>query len=50
MKTYEEKLITAKEAIKFIKDGDHIVTGLGASEGREFLQLLHEADAEGFFL
>lgn len=40
-KTFEEKLITAEEAVKFVKSGDHIVTGLGGSEAREFLSKLH---------
>lgn len=50
MKKYEEKLISADEAIKLVKDGDHIVTGLGASEGRNFLSKLHEAPAEDIYL
>lgn len=50
MKTYKEKLIKAEDAIKLVKDGDHIVTGLGASEGRNFLSILHEADAKDIYL
>ncbi|NLW53200.1 MAG: 4-hydroxybutyrate--acetyl-CoA CoA transferase [Tissierellia bacterium] len=41
MKTYKDKLISAEDAVKLVKSGDHIVTGLGASEGREFLSKLH---------
>lgn len=41
MKTYKEKLITAEEAVKLVKNGDHIVTGLGAAEGKNFLSFLH---------
>lgn len=50
MKTYEEKIITAEDAVKLVKDGDHIVTGLGASEGRAFLSKLHLADVKDFYL
>lgn len=50
MKTYKEKIITAENAIKLVKNGDHIVTGLGASEGRKFLSILHETDAEEIYL
>lgn len=35
------KYITVEEALKFVKSGDEIVTGLGASEGRAFLEQLH---------
>ncbi len=38
---YKHKIITAKEAVDLVKDGDEIVTGLGASEGRAFLEELH---------
>ncbi len=41
MKEYKDMLITADEAVKMVKSGDHIVTGLGASEGKEFLSKLH---------
>lgn len=36
------KTITVKEAISFVKEGDHIVAGMAASEGREFFLHLHE--------
>ncbi len=38
---YGKKLITVEKALKLIKTGDMIVTGLGASEGRELLSKLH---------
>ena len=41
MKSYKDKLITAQEAVKLVKSNDHIVTGLGASEAKEFLSNLH---------
>lgn len=41
MKLYEEKLISAEDAVKLVKSNDHIVTGLGAAEGRNFLSQLH---------
>ena len=41
MKTYKDKLISAEDAVQLVKTGDHIVTGLGASEGRLFLSKLH---------
>ncbi len=44
MKKYQEKLITAEEAVKLVKSGDHIVTGLGAGEGKNFLSVLHTID------
>lgn len=40
MKDYKEKLITAEEAVKLVKSGDQIVTGLGPSEAREFFAVL----------
>jgi acyl-CoA hydrolase len=36
------KLISIEEALKLVKDGDHIVAGMAASEGREFFTHLHE--------
>jgi len=38
---YSNKVITAQEAVKKVKSGDMIVTGLGAAEGRLFLSELH---------
>lgn len=35
------KIITINEALDLIKDGDHIVAGMAASEGREFFSNLH---------
>lgn len=35
------KIITVDEALKLVKSNDHIFTGLGAGEGREFLSKLH---------
>ncbi len=34
--------ITIEEALKLIKDGDHIISGMAASEGRLFFQNLHK--------
>lgn len=48
MKSYDEKLISAEDAVQLIKTGDHVVTGLGSSEGRNFLSHMHEAKAENF--
>jgi len=36
------KLITIKEALNLVKEGDHIVAGMAASEGREFFKNLHQ--------
>ena len=36
------KTITINEALNLVKDGDHIVAGMAASEGREFFMRLHE--------
>lgn len=36
------KKITLDEALKQVKDGDHIVAGMAASEGRAFFERLHE--------
>lgn len=41
MVDYKDKLITAEEAVKLVKSDMHIVTGLGASEAREFFKVLH---------
>lgn len=41
MKDYKDKIITAKEAVKLVKTGDNIVTGLGAAEARAFFEELH---------
>jgi len=38
---YTSKIITASEAVKLVKSGDMIVTGLGCAEGRDFLSQLH---------
>lgn len=37
----EGKLITPEEAVEMVKSGDEIVTGLGCSEGRLFMETLH---------
>jgi acyl-CoA hydrolase len=36
------KVITIQEALDLVKDQDHIVAGMAASEGREFFTHLHE--------
>lgn len=36
------KTITVKQALELVQDGDHIVAGMAASEGREFFLHLHE--------
>ncbi len=41
MKDYKDKVITAKEAVKLVKTGDQIVTGLGPAEARVFFEELH---------
>jgi acyl-CoA hydrolase len=38
---YHDKIITVDEALKLVKSGDIIVTGLAASEARSFLTQLH---------
>lgn len=38
------KFITAEEAVKLVKSNENIVTGLGCSEGRAFLENLHLID------
>jgi len=35
------KYVTINEALALVKNGDYIVTGLGAAEGREFMTNLH---------
>ncbi|QMS85977.1 acetyl-CoA hydrolase/transferase family protein [Candidatus Xianfuyuplasma coldseepsis] len=36
------KIITINEALNLVQEGDHIVAGMAASEGREFFTKLHE--------
>lgn len=36
------KTITVNEALNLVKDGDHLVAGMAASEGREFFLNLHK--------
>ncbi len=36
------KIITVEEALDLVKDNDHIVAGLAASEGKDFLMNLHK--------
>lgn len=43
---YAHKIITAQEAVKKVKNGAMIVTGLGAAEGRLFLSELHTVASE----
>ncbi|NTW95498.1 MAG: acetyl-CoA hydrolase/transferase family protein [Erysipelotrichaceae bacterium] len=38
---YSKKIISAQEAVKLVKSGDMIITGLGCAEGRDFLSQLH---------
>ena len=38
------KTIQLREALRLVKDGAHIVSGMAASEGREFFMHLHEID------
>jgi acyl-CoA hydrolase len=38
---YSKKIISAGEAVKLVKNGDMIITGLGCAEGRDFLSQLH---------
>ena len=35
------KNVTINEALAVVKNGDYIVTGLGAAEGKEFMTNLH---------
>ena len=37
----KDKIITVEKALQLVKNDDHIFTGLGASEGRDFLSQLH---------
>lgn len=39
--SYKKKIISVYDAISKVKDGDTIISGLGASEGRTFLSNLH---------
>ncbi len=39
---YKSKVISVDEAIKLVKSDSHIVTGLGGSEGKDFLSNLHK--------
>ncbi len=42
MSNYKDKVITVEEALKLVKDGDNIATGLGASESYVFMEELHK--------
>lgn len=42
MMDYKKKVISLEKALKLVKSGDVIVTGLGAAEGREFMTNLHK--------
>ena len=37
----KDKIITVEQALALVKDGDQIVTGLGATEGKAFLSNIH---------
>jgi len=39
---YKDKLITVDQAIALVKSNDHIICGMAAAEGRDFLQNLHK--------
>lgn len=41
MNNYQNKIKSADEALEYVKSNDVIVTGLGAAEGRSFLERLH---------
>lgn len=41
---YSDKVVSASEAVAKVKRDDVIVTGLGVSEGRNFLQNIHTID------
>ncbi|MDI9511507.1 MAG: acetyl-CoA hydrolase/transferase C-terminal domain-containing protein [Bacillota bacterium] len=43
---YKKKLITVEEALKLVKSGDHIFSGMMAAEARLFLSKLHELPAD----
>ena len=36
------KYITIQEALKLVKEEDHIIAGMAASEGKEFFLHLHD--------
>lgn len=38
---YKAKFISVNEALKKVKDGDHIVSGMASAEGQDFLSQLH---------
>ena len=38
----KDRIISVDEALNLVKDNDQIVTGLGATEGREFLSNIHK--------
>ena len=42
MMSYKEKVITLEEALALVKSNDQVVTGLGASEGKLFMEHIHE--------
>lgn len=39
--SYKEKVITLEQALNMVKSGDNIVTGLGAAEGKLFMDSIH---------
>lgn len=41
MYNYKNKLITVEEAVRFVKSGDDIVTGLGPAVAHGFMSKLH---------
>lgn len=43
---YQKKIITVEEALKLVKSGDQIFSGMMAAEGRLFLSRLHELPKE----
>ncbi|MDY0214447.1 MAG: acetyl-CoA hydrolase/transferase C-terminal domain-containing protein [Bacilli bacterium] len=43
---YQNKVITVEEALKLVKTGDQIFSGMMAAEGRLFLSKLHELPAD----
>jgi acyl-CoA hydrolase len=38
---YSSKVISVEKALAFVKDGDHIVSGMAAAEPRDFFMALH---------
>ena len=40
------KIILIEDALELIKDNDHIVTGMAASEGREFLKNIQKIEGK----